>query len=344
MTRAAAFVLVVGCATEGRPTGGSSFGSGIPELGTGGASTSSAGEIETTSDAPDASTTSGPGPVGDESGPIATSDESGPGAAADDGGTSPCSAPDVLVVLDRTLSMHRRPDGSVPANTAVGRRESKWFIAIDTLERITAELEGAVNFGLELFPREPPGDFCVTLEDRIAGIVATNPQCEAGEPVLEPQADAAGPLAMMLDHETTRLCHSTPIGHAVQSAVPVLAAVADPDREQFVVLVSDGNESCDSDPVEAIHALAATGVRVYAVGFGDILDTPGHAYLNQMACAGRTAVGFPAPCVADGDGNYDAADPDGDAVYLAAEDADALDAAFDTITADLCCGSACVPG
>jgi hypothetical protein len=148
---------------------------------------------------------------------------------------------------------------------------------------------------------------------------------------------------MTLDHETTRLCDTTPVGHAIESAVPILEAVADPEREQFVVLVTDGNETCDSTPVGAIQLLAAAGVRVHAVGFGDILQTPGHGRLNRMACAGRTALGFPAPCVADDDGNYDAADPEGDAVYLAAEDADALDEAFATITAELCCGSVCVP-
>ena len=62
----------------------------------------------------------------------------------------------------------------------------------------------------------------------------------------------------------------------------------------------------------------------------------GAAFLNNMACAGQTAPGFPAPCV-EQDGGYVAADPGGPLLYLQAEDGDALDAALGGVVDDLCC-------
>src|SRR5262245_47110075 len=65
---------------------------------------------------------------------------------------STCEAPDVLVLLDRTASMAERPDGTLPADTAAGHTESKWFIAIQAVEALSRELESSVRFGLALFP------------------------------------------------------------------------------------------------------------------------------------------------------------------------------------------------
>jgi len=60
--------------------------------------------------------------------------------------------------------------------------------------------------------------------------------------------------------------------------------------------------------------------------------------LNNLACAGRTAIGFPAPCTDDGAGNFTATNPDGEVLYLLAESGAALSQALSSIAGDVCCG------
>src|SRR5688572_20258299 len=80
-----------------------------------------------------------------------------------------CIAPDMLVLLDRTMSMSKRPDGSTPPNTVSGRMQTKWYLAVTALEQLTVQFTGTVRFGLALFPRDPGGGKCVTLSQRLSG-------------------------------------------------------------------------------------------------------------------------------------------------------------------------------
>jgi len=265
-----------------------------------------------------------------------TGDGSGDGSADTDGGAD-CVAPDVLILLDRTQSMHRRPDGTVPTLDTLD--ESKWSIAIAAVESLTGALDGTIRFGLALFPRDPGGDVCVTLAERVSGTEATNPDCQAGEIVTEP-ADATGAaIAGALDPDTTLLCNTTPIGAGLETAGEELARVREPDREQFVLFVGDGQDTCnDAAVIDAAQALARDGVRTYVVSFDGSSDGIDGATLNDMACAGRTAAGFPAPCTADASGDYVAANPAGPALYLQAENAAELDDVLENISTALCCG------
>src|SRR6185436_13017075 len=121
---------------------------------------------------------------------------SGGGLAVGAGGTSgtgngsgggACEPPDLLIVLDRTMSMHKRPDGSIPPDTAAGHAESKWYLAVNAVEQVSAApADNGLRFGLELFPRDPGGGVCVTLSQKIQGLSATNPSCEQGEVVVVP--------------------------------------------------------------------------------------------------------------------------------------------------------------
>ncbi|MCS6800189.1 MAG: VWA domain-containing protein, partial [Myxococcota bacterium] len=239
-------------------------------------------------------------------------------ATGADGGS--CEPPDVLVVLDRTMSMHRRPDRSVPPNTPEGRRESKWWIAVEAVEALTAMLDETIRFGLELFPRDPGGRVCVTLSERIAGRTATNPPCEQGEIVVPPALDTGDAIAAAIDPETTLLCNTTPIGAALIAARAELERIRVPGRPQYVLLVTDGqnSEGCPR-PLPEAQRLAAEGIRTFVVGFdtlggGD--DGIDVGELNDLACAGRTAPDFPAPCTADTSGNYRATDRRGPPLFL----------------------------
>ncbi len=314
----AAILVLVGCSAESGEPGGS--GSGRDGGGAGA----------------DAAGLDGGGGGGADGGGGPAGDGGGSGADAGD-----CEPPDVLIVLDRTMSMHRRPDGSQPPDTAAGHMQSKWWLAVDAIETFTAELDETMRFGLELFPRDPGGDACVTLSERIGGTTATNPQCEAGEVVVTPAIGTSGAIAAAVDAETTLLCRSTPVGAGLVTAGEEMARIASAERAQFIVLITDGQDTCDDDlPLSTVQELARSGVSTYVIGFDAGEDGTGidSRALNDLACAGRTAPDFPAPCTDDGAGNYTATDRGGPALFLHAGDAAALTDSLEEVAGDVCCG------
>ncbi len=68
------------------------------------------------------------------------------------GGAS-CVPPDVVIALDRTLTMHQTPDGSEPVD-APNYESSKWFQALTAIKGlVTPKLDKGIHFGLEMWPR-----------------------------------------------------------------------------------------------------------------------------------------------------------------------------------------------
>jgi hypothetical protein len=257
----------------------------------------------------------------------------------DTGGT--CNPPDVLVLLDRTASMAERPNGTFPANTAAGHTESKWFIAINAIESLSTQMETTVRFGLALFPRAPASsEACITLSQRIGGERASNPQCESGEVLVAPAASSADAIGSTLDPESTRLCTSTPIGAGLATARTELESTREASRPQYVLFVGDGADTCDSElALTNTDALARDGVKTFVVAFDN--GSPAgvdRGLLNDMACAGQTAAGFPAGCVAEASGIYRAVDRTGPDMFLIANDAAALSGALQQIAQTVCCG------
>lgn len=72
----------------------------------------------------------------------------------------------------------------------------------------------------------------------------------------------------------------TPIAYSLEQAVDDFASDA---KERVIVLVSDGKETCDGDPVVVAKALAAAGITVHAVGFA--VDTAARSQLQNIARA-----------------------------------------------------------
>jgi hypothetical protein len=250
-----------------------------------------------------------------------------------------CVVPDVLILLDRTLSMRHLPDGTRPADTPEGHAASKWAIAIAAVEAVVGDLGPTIRFGLALFPRDPGGDVCHTLGEVIQGSGAQNPQCEPGEvAVAQDDPDAAAAIGELLDPETTLMCYSTPIAGGLTTARDELARVRQPGRAQYVVFIGDGRDTCDArEALDVAQALARDGVLVHSVGF-DASGGIDPRFLNNLACAGRTAIGFPDSCVANAEGDYLAAQPSGPTLYLVAADAASLGAALAGVASDVCCG------
>jgi hypothetical protein len=70
----------------------------------------------------------------------------------------------------------------------------------------------------------------------------------------------------------------TPIAFSLEQAAGDFPADA---KERVIVLVSDGKETCQGDPVLAAKALAGKGITVHTVGF--IVDTAARGQLQNIA-------------------------------------------------------------
>ena len=70
----------------------------------------------------------------------------------------------------------------------------------------------------------------------------------------------------------------TPIAYSLGQAANDFAADA---KERVIVLVSDGKETCQGDPLVAAKAVAAKGITVHTVGF--IVDTAARGQLQAIA-------------------------------------------------------------
>ncbi len=287
-----------------------------------------------------ASTGTGKGGAGGDIEPITVSTGTGSGTGA--GGAS-CDPPDVLIALDRTLTMHKTPDGSTPTD-APAYASSKWSQALTAIKGlVTPKLDQGIRFGLEMWPKDP-GMGCVTLAERVMGKTSTNPFCEDGEILVPPGLGTSSKIAPLLDPATAHICISTPTGQALLTASAYLKANKSPGRGQYIMLVTDGadwDQSCPMpDPLEITQQLATDGIKTFILGFsatGEIKPGgTGAPFLNNMACAGLTAKGFPDTCVMTAAG-YMAKDPTGQTLYLQASDGAALSTAFDGIATELCC-------
>jgi hypothetical protein len=255
-----------------------------------------------------------------------------------------CDPPDMMIALDRTLTMHKTPGGAEPTD-APAYASSKWYQAITAIEAMTAPpRDDGVRFGLELWPKDSGG--CITLTEKVTNsVAATNVACEDGEVLIPPALASGASIAGLLDPASTKICSSTPTGKGLLTASDYLLKHATAGRQKYIALVTDGadwDQSCPTpDPLPIVQNLAAGGIKTYIVGFSaEASSLPGGVgagFLNNMACAGMTAKGFPAGCKMSG-GGYVAVDPAGATLYLAANDAAGLSAALDSITVSVCCG------
>lgn len=235
-------------------------------------------------------------------------------ASTPDGGADACDPPDMLIVLDRSDSMKLSPDGGDAG-------PSKWDLAQTAVDKITAPpIDTTLRFGLELLPDQ-------SLKKGDAG------SCGSG--LLETTLGLSNGAAIASTLSTTDLLSGTPIGGALGVAETTLAGIHQASRAQYVILVTDGNETCDTEPaLPVVQGLANDGVTTYVVGFGGKADG---ALLNDLACAGHTATDFTTSCTLNGAG-YVANVPKSTHVFFDAADGPALKAALDSIAGGVCCG------
>jgi hypothetical protein len=155
----------------------------------------------------------------------------------------------------------------------IGDQGSKWEIAKAALEQVVTDYEDQVLFGLMLYPGLD--DDC----DEGKG-------CEAGAVFVDVGPGTASEITDALeDSDTCSL--GTPTAETLE-ALQDFDGLNDPDRGNFVLLLTDGQSSCD-DPVPMVEALGERDppIKTFVVGFGDGVDT---SELNAMAEAGGTAL------------------------------------------------------
>lgn len=166
--------------------------------------------------------------------------------------------PNVLIVLDRSGSM-----GEIIGSM------SKWQIAVSAIGSLLSSHGAQVRFGLDLF--EPP----------------TGGSCGAGAVMVDVGTGTTAQINTTLAQNGPG--GLTPIG-ATLNALTTYAGLHDPTRENYVLLITDGSESCgaSNSGLLAVNALRAgtPDIKTFVVGFGSGVDV---AAMNAMAQAGGTA-------------------------------------------------------
>src|SRR5690606_32023248 len=119
-------------------------------------------------------------------------------APTSDGGhiDNGCEPPQMMIVLDRSGSMSKEPDGTMVTDMADATK-SRWHIAVTAIESVTVALQEGVDFGLTLFPLDaddydgPQGD-CSNLETWVAQYTAVETN-DPGPPMCNPAEVVASP-------------------------------------------------------------------------------------------------------------------------------------------------------
>lgn len=155
-------------------------------------------------------------------------------------------------------------------------------------------------------------------------------------------------IARAIDASKTRLCEGTPISQALAFARKTLTsslkAASNSERKQYVLLITDGVDTTSfcsgkdstGDPLALVevHRLAKQKVRTFVVGFAG--DTTHAAAMNDLACAGDTALGGATNCKIGTSGKV--AKTTNSRLYYAAKDraglVKALNAALEKIWGD----------
>jgi hypothetical protein len=210
----------------------------------------------------------------------------GAGPATGHGGAGPgaVGCADALIALDRSCSMNTTPKSFT---------RSKYAVAQDILNALTAEYDGKMAFGLNAFPPLPSEGTKCDAGKVYAGIDLGSSGAIAGaiaaiDPSVKGNMNCGTPTAANLEMLT---------GYA-----PLMA----PGHQHNVILLTDGMPVCAGETVPrsvaAIQQLRSLGVRTFVIGF---LAGANQRALDMMAEAG----GEPQPPPA-ATKYFNAADPD----------------------------------
>ena len=194
------------------------------------------------------------------------------GGSAGTGGSGQCGEVFTSTVAEATLMIVL--DKSKSMNSSAGSG-TKWGAAVAAVKQMTSQYPNT-HFGLEMFSM-PSGDASKYICTPDAGVIFVPigaGSAQAISDVLPANGDGNGtPIAMAL---------------SIAGADPGLS---NPSRSNGVVLITDGQENCEGDPVSVVKELFArpVNVRTWVVGFGSSSDDVDPDMLGKMAVAGGTA-------------------------------------------------------
>jgi Mg-chelatase subunit ChlD len=180
--------------------------------------------------------------------------------------------PEVMFILDASGSMWGQINGT-----------AKIEIAQTVLGKIVSDLPGEVKTGLTAYGHNRKGD------------------CSDIEILIPPGSDQRQALLSAIEAITPK--GKTPIAGAVEK---VAAALKENESETTVILLSDGEETCNPDPCDTVRKIKDSSIRfvLYVVGF-DVTE----AQKEELSCIAEAGGGS----------------------YYSAENADSLLAAFESV-------------
>jgi hypothetical protein len=159
----------------------------------------------------------------------------------------------VMLVLDASGSMNARlPNG-----------ETRFQVAQRAIKGVAAFVPAQAQLALRMYGTQAASKQKSCQDSHIA--VAFGPAGAAGTPIAA-SVDAAKAQGY------------TPIAYSLGQAAGEFPAAA---KERVVVLISDGKETCQGDPVLAARALAAKNITVHTIGF--VVDTAARSQLQNIA-------------------------------------------------------------
>ena len=203
--------------------------------------------------------------------------------------------PNMLIVQDVSGSM----------NDTVGST-TKWDAAKAAVKAMTDQYAaGGIRFGLELFADPDQSDNCTATKIHV-GCADNNAAA------IQAKMNAESPWS------------NTPLKQALDTAAGY-SGLKDATRANYVLLITDGQETCDSDTsacITSVLNLKAANIKTFVVGFGSGVDAN---VLNSMATDGGTAKST-------------------SPYYYQADNQADLQAALDTIAAIVAAGPCTVPG
>jgi hypothetical protein len=159
----------------------------------------------------------------------------------------------VLLILDASGSMNAKlPNG-----------ETRIAVAQRAVKGVAGLIPAQAQLSLRIYGAQSP---------------ASQKNCrDTHLPVPFGPASLAGGLIAKAG-DATKAQGYTPIAYSLEQATNDFPANA---KERVIVLVSDGKETCQGDPVVAAKALGAKGITVHTVGF--VVDTAARGQLQAIA-------------------------------------------------------------
>ena len=161
----------------------------------------------------------------------------------------------VLLILDASGSMNAKlPNG-----------ETRIAVAQRAIKGVAGFVPAEAQLSLRMYGAQSP---------------SSRKNCQDTHLAVPFGAASANGSAITTNVDGAKAQGYTPIGYSLGQAANDFPAEA---KERVIVLVSDGKETCQGDPVVAAKALAAKGITVHTVGF--VVDTAARGQLQAIARA-----------------------------------------------------------